>query len=371
MLSDVHLTNSDTHTQLCCGPNPMRTDITKFIIDRNQEQSNSFCDAGARGSRQLYRNRHSTEIAALKCMDGRLNLSVMTETPVGILHPYRNLGGEFDLGWPYLKDLIKDWVNYSISRGRNCLVLATYHFSKGDPHRGCKGFNYNTDAAITSGFELVGQFKRVFGMTFVYPILVGIETDEDSLIFHNTEGQEFSVADNVTMEPLELAQAFSTLYPSMDSTVRMDLLELVKGNQRHVVKIRAMNRQPLELDHREQIIAVGRGFDWLHLPNKALIIGPYSTLWNEAVVTAGRIVLDNFKNGRLAPDEGVLLLVSSLARDVKGSYGWNLEIEKARFITRLAQKILAEKLPELTNDHQICTITGVVDGHTRLMHRYD
>ena len=26
---------------------------------------------------------------------------------------------------------------------------------------------------------------------------------------------------------------------------------------------------------QEQILAVGRGFDWLHIPNKALIVGPY------------------------------------------------------------------------------------------------
>ena len=27
--------------------------------------------------------------------------------------------------------------------------------------------------------------------------------------------------------------------------------------------------------HQEQVLAVGRGFDWLHIPNKALIVGPY------------------------------------------------------------------------------------------------
>jgi hypothetical protein len=26
---------------------------------------------------------------------------------------------------------------------------------------------------------------------------------------------------------------------------------------------------------QEQVLAVGRGFDWLHIPNKALIVGPY------------------------------------------------------------------------------------------------
>ena len=30
-----------------------------------------------------------------------------------------------------------------------------------------------------------------------------------------------------------------------------------------------------KLTFQEQVLAVGRGFDWLHLPNKALIVGPY------------------------------------------------------------------------------------------------
>jgi len=35
------------------------------------------------------------------------------------------------------------------------------------------------------------------------------------------------------------------------------------------------------------VIAVGRGFDWLHLPNKALIIGPFDHSWTTTVGRAG------------------------------------------------------------------------------------
>ncbi|NWF73057.1 MAG: hypothetical protein HXY51_08495, partial [Nitrospirae bacterium] len=47
---------------------------------------------------------------ALKCMDGRLNLSVATNTPPGIIEPIRNLGGRFDLGWPHFGEVITEQV---------------------------------------------------------------------------------------------------------------------------------------------------------------------------------------------------------------------------------------------------------------------
>jgi hypothetical protein len=66
-----------------------------------------------------------------------------------------------------------------------------YHFSKGDPHRGCAGHGYDTCAARSFAFDLQGQIERVFGTNHhaVHPIVVGIETDEDSLVFHGKNDQ--------------------------------------------------------------------------------------------------------------------------------------------------------------------------------------
>lgn len=363
-----HIDHKDSSRS--AGPGSVR-DIANFILGRNQEQSLQYCNPAASLARRQYRSRHSTEIVVLKCMDGRLNLSVMTETPVGILHPYRNIGGRFDLGWPYLGLLMEEWVNYAVKRGRDCLVMASYHYSKGDKHRGCKGFGYDTEAARAAAKELVDQYGRVFGKpyTVIHPILIGIETDEDALVFHGEHGEVFSVAEHTEMTLEELNQVFESLYPSMKAEVRYDLLELVQGNQRRIKQIRADKREPIDLDHREQIIAVGRGFDWLHQPNLALIIGPYSPDWASAVETAGRIVLDNIERGQLDKDAELLLLVSALSRDRKGDVGWNLASEKARFMTTLAQDTLQRELPELMRRGNLSVMTGVVDAHTRLLHR--
>ena len=57
-------------------------------------------------ARQRCLAEHPTAIAVLKCMDGRINIPVATQTPAGILMPFRNLGGMFDLGWPHLGEVL-------------------------------------------------------------------------------------------------------------------------------------------------------------------------------------------------------------------------------------------------------------------------
>lgn len=49
-------------------------------------------------ARQRHLARHPTAILVLKCMDGRINIPVATQTPKGIILPFRNLGGFFQPG---------------------------------------------------------------------------------------------------------------------------------------------------------------------------------------------------------------------------------------------------------------------------------
>jgi hypothetical protein len=301
-------------------------------------------------------------------MDGRLNFAVMTKTPPGILQPFRNVGGRFDLGWPFFGELIREWVDFAFSRTRLCVVFVTYHFSTGDHHRGCKGFGYDTKAATENAHKLVAQFERVYGKRerVVFPLVVGIETDEDALIFHGEAGGVFNTAEHVGTTPEEVECVLHELYPSMLDEARRDILPLILGNLSHIEDVRRAHRKPVDLDHAEQIIGPGRGFDWLHLPNKALIIGPYDHDWPSAVAIAGDIVLNNIQSGCVPKDEGALLLTSSLARDQMGSHGWNTAVEKAFYVHRTALKSLHEKVPDLIP--YLSPLVGVVDADTRLMH---
>lgn len=299
-------------------------------------------------------------------MDGRLNLAVYTNTPPGIIQPFRNIGGRFDLGWPFFQEVTKSHVNYALSRGRRSLFLVTYHFAKGDSHRGCAGWKYDTHAARDAAEKLAAQTEAVFGTSprVVYPIVVGVETDEEGLLLHGKEGLVLDISNLSSPDGIE--EQIHLLYPDMDEQMARDLLPLLVGNWEHVRDLRTSHRPPIDLEHREQIIAVGRGFDWLHLPNKALIIGPYSHEWPDAVSTAGKIILGNLEAGRIPRSEGVLLLISTLSRDEEGSFGWNMAQEKSKYLRRIAESILGERTPELKELLRV--FAGVTFADTRKFH---
>ena len=340
--------------------------LIDYILKRNQEQSEAFCGSSARLARTIYRAQFPTEFAALKCMDGRLNLALFTETPTGIIQPFRNIGGKFDLGWPFFAESIKAWVNYCAERGRNTVFLVTYHFSRGKKERGCAGWNYDTDSARASAFSLARQVEEVFGASprIVYPIVIGLETDNESLVLHGSADQVIDLSTLKTTDGLE--DLIRGLYPDMPSHIVRDFFQLLKGNINHIEEVRRSDRPPIDLEHREQIIAVGRGFDWLHIPNKALIIGPYSHEWPDAVATAGKIILGNLASGRIPHQEGVLLLVAAMSRDQEGSFGWNLAKEKAQYLESVCQKVLNDRVPELKQCLKV--LSGVTFADTRKFH---
>src|SRR3989344_4459083 len=219
-------------------------DIIKFLLKHNKTQSDLYCSPDATLARRQYRAAHPTEIAALKCMDGRLNLPLITKTPWGIIQPYRNVGGKFDFGWPYFGQLIQDSVEYAVGKSRDSILFITYHWSKGNRLRGCKGFHYSVDAARAETVRLKEQAERIFGKshTVVYPIQLGVETDEDALILHGKNGTTLNLAllEKPTTDALRLM--VETLFPDMKERVVSDLLPILMGNVNHIAEIRKAKR---------------------------------------------------------------------------------------------------------------------------------
>ncbi len=315
-------------------------------------------------ARRLYRASHPTEIGVFKCMDGRLHLPVMTNTAVGILQPWRNLGGKFNLGWPGLLYTVREWVSYAISRGRNCMPIATYHFSRGDEHRGCKGFNYDTKAAIKFSQELKEQFDRVFGKGPVYAVQMGIETDLEALILHGDNGDMVDLSEISEQSTDDLQKLIAKLYPDMPPVMQADLLPIVSGNIAHIKDIRAENRPIAKAEHQEWVLGIGRGFDWLHEINTALLIGPYDPrLWKTIAVGAG-LLLDNINSGRINPQDGVVLITSAIYRDPIGS-NRNLAEEKTKFLHDFAVEVITAEVPDLLPHLEHLTTT--VDMNTRVL----
>ncbi|MBU1664164.1 MAG: carboxysome shell carbonic anhydrase, partial [Gammaproteobacteria bacterium] len=273
-----------------------------WLFDLARRHSAEYSGPEAFLARQRHLAVHPTDIMALKCMDGRINIPVATHTPAGIIQPFRNLGGMFNLGWPHLNEVLAHHVGGTVRAGRQTLVLITYHFSKGDPSRGCAGFNYDTEAAIAHTYAIKEQVEQVFGQGHgsVYPIVCGFETDEDALIMHGNDGGQLNLAEIAPDQADTLHPWLSSLFPDMSGQMREDLLPLLKGNLERIAHVRQLKRT-LDIEHREWMICVGRGFDFLHMPNLALIIGPYSPNLADPIRKAAGIILSNMHQGRI-PD---------------------------------------------------------------------
>ncbi len=338
--------------------------LINFLLEHNKKQSEEFSNPDAALLRRQYRAKHPTEIAAWKCMDGRLHLPIMTEIPLGIIQPFRNIGGQFDLGWPFFGLLIKEWVDYALSRGRDSLILVTYHFSKSDKHLGCKGFAYDTEAAKKFTTNLVAQVGRVFGgkHSVVYPIQVGIETDDDALILHGVNGDKLDLANESTGDEDVLRLKLRKLFPDMRAQMIEDLLPLLLGNIRHIAEMRKAKRPLGDIDHKEQILGIGRGFDWLHLHNKALLVGPFSYNLQDPIGKAAGILLENIKKGQIPKEEGVVLMSSAVYRDEVGIER-QLATEKAVSLAKFGVDIIKSQVPDLVP--HLSVLVGTVDLNTR------
>ena len=295
------------------------TERMRWLSELGAEHSRVFAGPEAYLQRRRYRAEHPTAILAFKCMDGRIHLPYITKTPLGIIQPFRNLGGAFDIGWPHLGELVTHAVMRAVEEGRRVLILVTYHYSRGDRSRGCSGFDYDLEAARSSAFAFRRQLESVFGTDhqIVYPLVVGIETDEDALTLHRDRGTALELAEIETggraeadLEDL-LAHSLHGTFRDMPADIMRDVLPLVIGNLRHIGEVRRTERS-LDIQHHEWILCVGRGFDFLHVPNTALIVGPYSPNIDEPIVTAARIIQTNMEAGphpRRRPHSARLLAV--------------------------------------------------------------
>lgn len=332
-----------------------------WVIERAHSQSLNFTGAKAWLERNHYFLQHPTSITAFVCMDGRVSVSLLTDMPRGIIRSFRNLGGRFDVGWPHMGQVFSGSVVEAARKGRTVLCLVTYHYSKSEPHRGCAGFQYDTDAARAHAFDVVRQLNTYFGGKdrSVFPLVLGIETDEEAFVFHGINDSTLDLSSLSTTEDHLLTNSIVQLYPDMQDQLVRDLLPIIKGNRSHIEKIRHIDRSSL-LDHREWMICIGHGFDWLRTPNLALIIGPYSPDLAEPICKAASIIDANMKAGRI-PDDGFLLFSEAPYRELRVDRA-RAELESA-FLSKFSAEVIQSKFPELAKRMHVRT--AVIDSYSR------
>jgi hypothetical protein len=338
-----------------------------WLVNCARRYSEEFQRPEAQLARSRYLAEHPTAIVVFTCMDGRLNIPFATNTPHGIILPFRDLGGCFDLGWPHLGRVLEKLVHGLANQRRPTLVLVVYHYSKGDPHRGCDGFGYDTYAARAHMYGIKRQIQTVFDADHytVFPLVCGFETDEDTLVLHGSTGNVLDLSTVSSTEQEALRALLAQLYPDMPDLMRQDLLPLVMGNIAHIANIKRVSRE-LIIEHREWIICIGRGFDWLYMPNQALIIGPYSPDLADPIRQAARIIDANMRAGHI-PNDGFLLLAEETYREI-GVNRTYAEL-KSRFLSGFAATIIRSDFPKLAEKMHVRT--AVLNWQSRAMEMID
>lgn len=81
-----------------------------WLMEHARRRSQAYSGPEASLARQRHLARHTSAVATLR-MEGRINLAAATHTPLGIVQPFRNLGGMFDFGWPYLGEVHADYTS--------------------------------------------------------------------------------------------------------------------------------------------------------------------------------------------------------------------------------------------------------------------
>jgi len=209
--------------------------LVQKILDHNARQRKKFANESS--LRKRFLSEHPTKFIVFECMDGRVNFPLIAGLPAGIVSCFRSMGGIFDLEIPDFANTIYKVINAARKKNRGSLLVATYHFSKGEHHRGCAGYKYDSENAIAGTLKLCSEMNETFAMKNVYAIELGIETDEDRFVIDAKELEK------------------------VPTVLRKDLEFLLFENKKRAdnLAIRSVN----EMNHCEQVIAVGLGFDWL------------------------------------------------------------------------------------------------------------
>lgn len=334
--------------------------LVSELIQINKDYCHEF-----RSQAQLlkkYKLEHPTKVMVFKCMDGRIAFPTFTETPLGFLRNFRNLGGQFNLGWKGLKAALTGVVQKSHDEGRGTLAIITYHFSKGDPKRGCAGHKCNVKASIDGAMAFKKQIKEAYnGLPYhFFPIVVGIETDEEALIFHNGNGNLFDLATvdgNITED--EMFGKLLSLYEYIPAAILADLNPILMGNVNHIKKVRSSSRQIADLEHGEWIVGAGgaTAYEWLHVPNAAILVGQYNPNIERPIREALGVIRKSWKPGKK-------FLYMSAA-----SYGGNnyeqLVIPEVKYYARIIRETAEKFHPELIPD--MYRVRALVNAETQVM----
>lgn len=326
--------------------------IQDQIVAINAEQSVRYVADEA--ARKRYWAQHPTFFACIKCMDGRVLFPSMTQTPIGIVKPFRAIGGKFNIWWPSFLGRVRHWVEKAISIGSRSFIFVTYHFSASDSHLGCAGWAYDTEASRAHAEHLQKELTYVFGEQLT-AVVVGVETDEDNLLLHGSGG-DVSGASLIGATEADAQSALRRAFPDMHPQTIHDLAPFLLGNAARVADLRRDPREKEDKEHNERVIAIGQGFDWLAQANLALIINDADPNLADSVRVAASLIQKKMATAALGDDATIFTCIPYY----EPGLDYRQAVARAKGLMEFAWQIAASANPQLVSNARLHAMAAVM-----------
>ncbi len=331
-------------------------------------------------------------IGVAPCADGRLAhfVSYVLRLPYSMVRRKSHAGALFDVSesvrnWVFTEHLrFRESKPNSANDDTRYLKIASYHFSKSDPHhQGCAAHGSDDAKAAKAALDKLNEFKQAIENRFdcgatVDVILLGVNTDDDSLrvhvpdefgrvdlqsyvdthkLYHHTMNFTAEQARNEILNALTVTRKRSRT--DQASRLRKVLAWLIEQNLSQIDYVHQYESGCYsDLGHAERFIGIGSGFEEVQLRNLTY----YSFLETlEEGLSDVKVGIKIFKKLNVCKMRPIPIIIG-FEYDARVPGSKSRVIKKAKRIEQLVH----EKFSELSQSgmlHTMCTLRDYTGFH--------
>ncbi|MEI6649949.1 MAG: hypothetical protein WCL23_00775 [Candidatus Moraniibacteriota bacterium] len=295
-------------------------------------------------TRKMIREKYNIAVTFVFCSDPRLRDIFFNLVP-GESWYKRGIGSIVNDADPLFRATFSRLLDKHEVRHLDHLYIQTYHFSKSDGQKCCAGQKYDADKARLSGEFETETARRIYRFKrFVYPILIGIETDLGEAIIHGYDGSMLrsseigSMSDDAIYTRLYTMFRDTTFNKSLPEKLKYYILErLIKGNVRYISEDHTETNEVLQRQHQ---FVLGMGTGLFAFPaGRVLIIPPFPLDKKLELIKGARLIRKVFDAGRIKHENGFILSTSTMF-DNPDDWPWAAEetLRFARFVDKTIKK---------------------------------
>ncbi|NTW13407.1 MAG: hypothetical protein HGA31_00045 [Candidatus Moranbacteria bacterium] len=299
--------------------------------------------------RKAIREKYNVAGTLKFCSDPRIGLEILGIYD-GELGIKRGIGSVVPDADPLYRAIFSRLLDKHEDRRLDHLYVQSWHFSESDKHKCCAGQHYDRDTAENSGKAEVEKMRGIYRTKrFVYPILIGIETDRGEVTFHGYDGSTLKCSEASHMTDDEIYLRLHRMYRDsiykkhLPESLKLYILDrLIRGNIRYMAGRHAETSSVLQKQH-QFVLGLGSGF--FTIPRgRVLIIPPFPMDKKAELLKGAELIRKVLKSKRIRPENGFILSTSTMF-DNPDDESWAAE-ESLRLMD-FAAKTLEKEVPDL------------------------